>query len=239
LVRDAIAATTLPEDATVLMGNLDAYLDLYSQWLLDVVGTPELPQPQLTIASELEDYADVHGYSDGFITYFAMPEVTKTQWTAKKAAGDSLTSQFAISGEAAQYLTDDLAWLAYRIAKKEYDDNLPPQAAEPAAMNTEVLDALSEYTEIYEVYNDNYQSLSTVKIDVGSTPIYPENYPMANIVPRYRKTFAETMYKTYMAVAETDINIRFRYEQTGDDSDLANVPRDFNMYFQYHQTVKE
>ncbi len=105
-------------------------------------------------------------------------------------------------------------------------------------MTQKNINALQELIESIEVYNDNFQSLSTIEITVNQTPVYPFNYPVANIIPRYRKTFNETMYQCSMNVQEADIFIRFTYQQNP-YTNLINIPRDFNLYFVYNQIVKK
>ena len=89
---------------------------------------------------------------------------------------------------------------------------------------------------ILVLYDDNHKTLSTLELIVGSQPFYPDEYPIANIVPRYRKSFNETMYRTSMQVQEADIFIRFVYQSM--KTDRPYIPTDFSMYFLYHQTVK-
>jgi hypothetical protein len=86
------------------------------------------------------------------------------------------------------------------------------------------------------LYDDNHKTLSTLELIVGGRPFYPEEYPIANIVPRYRKSFNETMYKTSMNVKEADIFIRFVYQSM--KNDRPNIPTDFSLYFLYNQSAK-
>lgn len=93
--------------------------------------------------------------------------------------------------------------------------------------------ALQETVESFEVYQDNYQSLSTFELTIDHTPIYPENYPISNVVPRYRKTFNECMYKCAMPVQEADIYIRFTYCPY--DLNPNYINKNFNVYFLFNQ----
>ena len=117
--------------------------------------------------------------------------------------------------------------------------------------------ALQDAVEDRFEYNDKHQSFSTFELTVGSVPMYPENYPIAKIAPRYRKSFNETMYRTEMQVQEADIFIRYedlrlRYDHelsalTDAQGNLWNyypiiegehMQYDFSVYFLYNQTVK-
>jgi hypothetical protein len=119
--------------------------------------------------------------------------------------------------------------------KKSLSDYLDDTTPEPAISQNNLF-ALQESIESFILYNDNHKTLSTIELIVGGQPFYPDEYPIANIVPRYRKTFNETMYKTSMQVQEADIFIRFVYKAM--KSDRPYIPTDFSMYFLYNQTVR-
>ena len=114
----------------------------------------------------------------------------------------------------------------------EYLDDKTPEPAIPQ----KDLFALQESIDSYILYDDNHKTLSTLELTIGSRPFYPDEYPIANIVPRYRKSFNETMYRTSMQVQEADIFIRFVYETM--KTARPHVPTDFSMYFLYNQKVK-
>jgi hypothetical protein len=119
--------------------------------------------------------------------------------------------------------------------KKTLSDYLDDTTPEPAISQKDLF-ALQESIESFTVYNDHHKTLSTLELTVGGQPFYPAGYPVANIVPRYRKSFNETMYRTSMSVHEADIFIRFAYRAA--KNDRPHVPTDFIMYFLYHQNVK-
>lgn len=119
--------------------------------------------------------------------------------------------------------------------KKTLSDYLDDTTPEPT-ISQKNLFALQESIETFEIYNDNYRTLSTLELNVGGRPVYPENYPIANIIPRYRKSFNETMYRLNMTVQEADIFIRFMYQAV--PSSRVHVPKGFSMYFMYHQIKK-
>ena len=119
--------------------------------------------------------------------------------------------------------------------KKTLSDYLDDKTPEPAISQKDLF-ALQESIESFILYDDNHKTLSTIELIVGSRPFYPDEYPIANIVPRYRKSFNETMYRTSMEVQEADIFIRFVYETM--KTARPHVPTDFSMYFLYNQTVK-
>ena len=115
------------------------------------------------------------------------------------------------------------------------------------------LNSLQDVVEYRYLYNDKYQSFSTIELTVGGVPIYPDNYPIANITPRYRKSFNETMYRTQMEVQEADIFIRFkdlniRYDpilSKGNDgyynyfqTIYRGEKKNFSVYFLYNQISK-
>ena len=119
--------------------------------------------------------------------------------------------------------------------KKTLNDYLSDETVEPE-IDQDMLFQLQESIDSYVLYDDGYQSLSTLGLTVGAQPFYPDNYPIANIVPRYRKSFNETMYRTSMKVKEADIFIRFDHNESSSD---LHIPTDFSMYFQYNQTVSK
>jgi len=119
--------------------------------------------------------------------------------------------------------------------KKSLSDYLSDDTPEPAITQKDLF-ALQESIESFILYDDNHKTLSTIELIVGSRPFYPDEYPIANIVPRYRKSFNETLYSTSMEVQEADIFIRFVYETM--KTARPHVPTDFSMYFLYNQKVK-
>jgi hypothetical protein len=124
---------------------------------------------------------------------------------------------------------------AIKNSLSDYLEEKTPESPEPD-INQKDLFALQESVESFVLYDDNHKTLSALELTVGGRPFYPEEYPIANIVPRYRKSFNETMYKTSMQVQEVDIFIRFIHKPM--KSNRPNVPTDFSMYFLYNQTVK-
>ena len=111
---------------------------------------------------------------------------------------------------------------------------------------------LQNAVETRDVYYDNSQSYSTFELTVDSVPVYPENYPVANIIPRYRKSFNEAMYHTLMPVKEAEIYIcyqdlwvRIDYDKDLSDNTYFNKKyeeagvktSEFFVYFLYNQTV--
>jgi len=120
--------------------------------------------------------------------------------------------------------------------KKTLSDYLDDTTHEPAIAQKDLF-ALQESIESFILYNDNHKSLSTLELIVGSQMFYPNEYPIDNIVNRYRKSFNETMYRTRMQVQEADIFIRFVYQPL--KSDRPHIPTDFSLYFLYNQTVRE
>ena len=114
------------------------------------------------------------------------------------------------------------------------------------------LDVLLDATEPRYIYDDVHQAYSTLELTVDSVPCYPKDYTVANITPRYRKTFNETMYRTSMQVHEADIFISYEDKWIRYDPDLSQFEpgkdwnnytdqeqRDFSIYFQYNQTSKK
>jgi len=114
------------------------------------------------------------------------------------------------------------------------------------------LDILLDATEQRCIYDDVHQALSNLELTVDGVPFYPKDYPVANITPRYRRTFNETMYRTSMQVHEADIFIAYddiwiKYDpelslfEAGNDWNnyQKNEQRDFSVYFQYNQTSKK
>jgi hypothetical protein len=120
--------------------------------------------------------------------------------------------------------------------KKSLSEYLDDTTPEPAISQKDLF-ALQESIESFILYDDYHQSLSTIELNVGGRPFYPDAYPLANIAPRYRKSFNETMYRTSMQVQEADIFIRFVYQAM--QSQRPYIPADFSMYFLYNQTVKK
>ena len=123
---------------------------------------------------------------------------------------------------------------------------------EPDIISQKNLDILLDAVETRYIYDDRHQSNSALGLTVGVDPLYPRDYPIADITPRYRKSFNETMYRTSMQVFETDILIRYedrwiRYDrklsrfEAGKDWNnyAAQEQAEFSIYFQYHQTSKK
>ena len=166
-----------------------------------------------------------------FLTFLELPPAnTADEKTAKKKTATAL--QTAISGisyvpSANKPLIDAM--------KKSLSDYLADTTPEPEIAQKDLF-ALQESVESFVLYDDNHKTLSTLELIVGAQPFYPNEYPIANIVPRYRKSFNETMYKTSMQVQEADIFIRFVYDAI--KSDRPHIPTDFCMYFLYNQKVK-
>jgi hypothetical protein len=119
--------------------------------------------------------------------------------------------------------------------KKSLSDYLDDNTPEPAISQKDLF-ALQESVESFILYDDNHQTLSTLELILDSQPFYPDEYPIANIVPRYRKTFNDVMYKTGIQVQDADIFIRFVHQAM--KSDRPHIPTDFSMYFLYNQTVR-
>jgi hypothetical protein len=119
--------------------------------------------------------------------------------------------------------------------KKTLSDYLDDTDPEPEIAQKDLF-ALQESIESFVLYDDNHKTLSTLELIVGSQPFYPDDYPIANIIPRYRKSFNETMYRTSIQVQEADIFIRFVHKAM--KSDRPNIPTDFSVYFLYNQKVK-
>ncbi|GHT78387.1 hypothetical protein FACS189464_1730 [Bacteroidia bacterium] len=236
------AANASPASAIpAIRTDLVAYLDDFLQYLTDHAawnssgGLPEPQEPELpdALVTDLQNFLAATAMNQPIIDYIVMPESTAAERSAKKTAGDALTSlQNPPQGDFWDYVQANNAYLAYVV----HIDNMPAQVIEPDVFDVDKLVSLYDYVEFFEVYNDNYQSLSTLQLTVDATPIYPENYPIANILPRYRKTFNETAYKCLLPVKEADISIRFRHAGGGDENN--HVLRDFNMYFKYNQTQK-
>jgi len=114
------------------------------------------------------------------------------------------------------------------------------------------INTLFDAVEPRYIYNDKHQSNSALGLTVGVDPLYPGDYPVANITPRYRKSFNETMYRTSMQVHETDIFISYkdrwirydrklsRFESGIDWNNYAEQEQsEFSIYFQYNQTSKK
>lgn len=111
-------------------------------------------------------------------------------------------------------------------------DYLEDKTNEPEISQKDLY-ALQETVESFEVYQDNFQSLSTLELTIDHQLIYPGNYPVSNIVPRYRKTFNECMYKCNMPVQEADVYIRFTFRPY--DLDPGYINKNFNVYFLFNQ----
>ena len=119
------------------------------------------------------------------------------------------------------------------------------------------LNALQDAAEERYLYNDGYKSFSTFELSVDSVPFYPRGFPVAMIMPRYRKSFKETMCETSMYVKEADILIEFDNKWFAFDANFPNyaddyhsgdnnlypefgwgLEKDFSVYFLYNQTSK-
>ena len=166
-----------------------------------------------------------------FLNFLELPPAnTADEKTAKK--NEAIALQERIGKIAYVPLANQPLIDAMKKSLSDYlDDNTP----EPAISQKDLF-ALQESIESFILYDDNHKTLSTLELIVGGRPFYPDEYPIANIVPRYRKSFNETMYKTSMNVQEADIFIRLVYNAI--KTDRPHVPTDFSMYFLYNQTVK-
>jgi hypothetical protein len=122
-----------------------------------------------------------------------------------------------------------------QTALTDYLDGETPETPEPYVKNAD-LTSLQESIQSYSVYDDLGRRNSTFELTVGGQPFYPENYPIAAITPRYRKTFKELMYHTSMQVQEADIFIRF--DTHGEQQSETDRFYPFSTYFMYHQKAK-
>jgi hypothetical protein len=159
------------------------------------------------------------------------PANTAEEKTAKKKSATELQERV----EEISYIPSNAKDLIEAVTKS-LSDYLDDTTHEPAIAQKDLF-ALQESIESFILYDDHHQTLSTIELNVGGRPFYPEAYPLANIVPRYRKSFNETMYRTSMQVQEADIFIRFVYRPL--QSQRPYVPADFSVYFLYNQTVKK
>jgi hypothetical protein len=169
-----------------------------------------------------------------FLALLELPEAnTAEEKKAKKEKASALQERIkniAYIPSNATALTD-----AVKNSLADYLEEKTPETPEPGISQKDLF-ALQESIESFTVYDDNHQTLSTLELSVGGQPFYPEEYPIANIVPRYRKSFNETKYDTSMQVLEADIFIRFVHKPI--KSDRAYIPTDFSLYFMYHQKVR-
>ena len=166
-----------------------------------------------------------------FLTFLELPPAnTADEKTAKKNRATALQTRIT----AITYVPPENRSLIDTM-KKTLSDYLADTTPEPEISQKDLF-ALQESVESFVLYDDNHKTLSTLELIVGGRPFYPDEYPIANIVPRYRKSFNETMYKTSMQVQEADIFIRFVYQST--KNDRPHIPTDFSMYFLYNQKSK-
>ena len=178
------------------------------------------------------DFVIVNGSSGKIIKNFLQlldEPGTTTEEEKKEKKGKAKKIQDAI--EDLTEIPDSVKTLFESMAKC-LNDYIEDITNEPEISQKDLY-ALQETVESFEVYQDNYQSLSTFELNVDHTPIYPENYPISNVVPRYRKTFNECMYKCSKQVQEADIYIRFTHRPY--DLNPNNINTNFNVYFLYNQ----
>jgi hypothetical protein len=167
-----------------------------------------------------------------FLVFLDLPDATTAdEKQKKKEKAAALQKRITVI----TFIPADVKDLINAV-KKTLSDYLDDTTPEPAISQKDLF-ALQESIESFIVYDDNHKTLSTIELIIGGQPFYPNEYPIANIVPRYRKSFNETMYKTSMQVQEADIFIRFAYRETV--SSRPSIPTDFSMYFLYNQTVKK
>lgn len=180
------------------------------------------------------DFVVVNGSSGKIIKNFLQlldEAATTTEEEKKEKKGKAKKIQDAISD--LTEIPDSIKTLFESMAKclKDYIEDV---TNEPEISQKDLY-ALQEAVESFEVYQDNYQSLSTFELSIDHAPIYPDNYPISNIVPRYRKTFNECMYKCAMQVQEADIYIRFTHRPYDLNPNYINT--NFNVYLLYNQKV--
>jgi hypothetical protein len=167
-----------------------------------------------------------------FLTFLELPPAnTAEEKTAKKNRATALQTRIT----AITYIPPENRSLIDAM-KKTLSDYLADTTPEPEIAQKDLF-ALQESVESFVLYDDNHKTLSTLELIVGGRPFYPEEYPIANIIPRYRKSFNETMYKTSMHVQEADIFIRFVHQSMRNDR--PNIPTDFSMYFLYNQKSRQ
>ena len=167
-----------------------------------------------------------------FLAFVELPPAnTAEEKTAKKKTAAALQERI----KKISFIPSSVKGLMDAV-KKSLADYLDDTTTEPAISQKDLF-ALQESVESFILYDDNHQTLSTIELTVGGRPFYPEEYPIANIAPRYRKTFNETMLRTSMQVHEADIFIRFVYQAM--KTNRRHIPTDFSMYFLYHQTVRQ
>ncbi len=167
-----------------------------------------------------------------FLTFMELPATTSAD--EKKKKKDRATAlKTRIDG--ISYIPASVKELVDTMKKtlSEYLDDTTPEPA----ISQKNLFALQESVETFTAYNDNHRTLSTIELSVGGHPIYPEGYPIANVIPRYRKSFNETMHRCSHAVQEADIFIEFDYVPY--QSSRQHIPTDFSIYFMYHQKSKK
>ena len=175
------------------------------------------------------------------------PEIEKAAKALQEKLDDK--DQLVVVDSNGNPLTDD--------ARKIYDDyvNIMKNAIEayfkdePVIINQKNLDTLLDAFETRYIYDDQHQSNSALGLTVGVDPLYPRDYPIADITPRYRKSFNETMYRTSMQVFETNIFISYedrwiRYDRTLSrfedwNNYAAQEQSEFSIYFQYNQISKK
>jgi hypothetical protein len=159
------------------------------------------------------------------------PANTAEEKTAKKKTATALQTRI----QNISYIPSNVKDLMDAV-KKSLSDCLDDTTPEPAISQKDLF-ALQESIESFILYDAHHQTLSTVELTVGGRPFYPDEYPIANIVPRYRKTFNETVYRTSMQVQEADIFIRYVHRNM--PSPRPYIHTDFSMYFLYNQKIKK
>jgi len=166
-----------------------------------------------------------------FLNFMELPETTTAdEKTAKKAKAKSISDRIGN----VSYIPASVKDLVDAM-KKTLSDYMDDTTPEPV-ISQKNLYALQESIETFELYNDNYRTLSTLELSVGGQPFYPENYPIANVIPRYRKSFNETMYRCTIPVQEADIFIKFIYQPV--QSNRIHIPKDFGIYLMYNQITE-
>lgn len=208
---------------------LFTFLGSYKAYIEDESGQV-LPPSTDNISICLPIFKSKAGFIAEWDAFIAMPEDTPEEQKAKEDAARNMIGELLDGNPFKDYLNGYVEYLGSLL-------QLKPEADEPQ-LDVNVQVEISNCAEEVIEYDDDFQSLSTLRLNVGARPVYPDGYPVANIVPRYRKPYSKVMYRLSMPVKEDDIHILFRYRQTGQDDELSNTPRDFNMYFQYHQTVR-
>jgi hypothetical protein len=93
-----------------------------------------------------------------------------------------------------------------------------------------------------QIYFDAKSTLSTFGLTIGTEPIYPAEFPISMITPRYRKSFNRQMYRCDKQVQEAEIDVQFHKRIAVNDKDFTSediiTQPDFNVYFMFNQTVK-